>query len=58
MFDRKQAKLTAKQNFKKHYLVLVFTCLMAAFLGISVVFCGAVFLLAMLRTVVCSRKIA
>lgn len=35
MFDRKQAKLTAKQNFKKHYLVLVFTCLMTAFLGIK-----------------------
>ncbi|MBR1393973.1 MAG: hypothetical protein IJ561_09085, partial [Ruminococcus sp.] len=35
MFDRKQAKLNAKQSVKRHYLVLVFTCLMAAFLGIK-----------------------
>ena len=33
--DRKQAKSAAKVTLKRNYLVLVFTCLLAAFLGIA-----------------------
>lgn len=33
MFNRKDAKLRAKQSLKKHYAIFVIACLLAAFLG-------------------------
>ncbi len=35
MFDRKKAKKAARQSVKTHYTVLVFMCLMVAFVGIK-----------------------
>ena len=33
MFNRKDAKLRAKESLKKHYAVFVIACLLAAFIG-------------------------
>ena len=35
MFDRKEAKKTAKSKLKKHYFVFVLSCLLAAWIGID-----------------------
>ncbi len=35
MFDRKKAKAAAKKDLKRNYWLLVFTCLIVAFFGIS-----------------------
>ncbi|MBQ7069844.1 MAG: DUF975 family protein [Ruminococcus sp.] len=35
MFDRKKAKKAARQTVRSHYTVLLFICLMAAFVGIK-----------------------
>ena len=35
MFDRKKAKKAARQTVRSHYTVLLFMCLMVAFVGIK-----------------------